>query len=527
MFATAIVGGGQRVVGARRAAPRPRRRSRAAFSRVASIDGASMSTPSTGREAEQRRGDREHAGAAADVEQRAALELLQQLRGRAASSGASPVPNARPGSITTASASAGGVSHGGPIQSGPTRTGWWNARQRSSQPASTSVGARAAEEVPEPLLAGRVGVRGELDALGPVDLLEALREELEHGRARLLGALGADLDRDSAQTGSAERALQLLEEALVVPVGVLVARRVELLEQAALLVGEPARHGDVDEHAVVAAAEALQHRHALAAQHAHLARLRAGRRARARPARRASRPSTVAPSAAWTIVRSTCEKMSLPSRTKRASGVTRTSDVDVAGAAAERAGVALAGDADALAVVDAGRDVDVERRATRATRPAPLALLARVLDDLAAAAAVRARLRADELAEDAARDLLQAAGCRRSAGRSSGCVPGSTPSPSQTAQVTATSNGTSTFDAARGVDELDLDLGADVGAALLRAPRRAAAEEVVAEERREEVAEAAEVEVRRREPARAEAGVAVAVVELRASRSSRAPRRPR
>ena len=33
-----------------------------------------------------------------------------------------PVPNARPGSITTATTSAGGSSHGGPIQQRPTRT---------------------------------------------------------------------------------------------------------------------------------------------------------------------------------------------------------------------------------------------------------------------------------------------------------------------------------------------------------------------------------------------------------------------
>ena len=49
-----------------------------------------------------------------------------------------PVPNARPGSMTTGTTSPGGRSHGGPIHSGPTRTGRWNSRQRSSQPASTS-----------------------------------------------------------------------------------------------------------------------------------------------------------------------------------------------------------------------------------------------------------------------------------------------------------------------------------------------------------------------------------------------------
>ena len=63
------------------------------------------------------------------------------------------------------------------------------------------VAARATEEVPQALLAARVGVRRELNAFGAVDLLEALGEELEHGRARLLQPLAPDLDRNSAETG--------------------------------------------------------------------------------------------------------------------------------------------------------------------------------------------------------------------------------------------------------------------------------------------------------------------------------------
>src|SRR4051812_9119255 len=72
---------------------------------------------------------------------------------------------------------------------------------------------------------------------------------------------------------SAERTLQLLEEAFVVTVGVLVARRVELLEQAPLLLAQVPGNGDVHEDALIAAPETLQHRHPLAAQHAHVARL--------------------------------------------------------------------------------------------------------------------------------------------------------------------------------------------------------------------------------------------------------------
>src|SRR5262245_14461868 len=181
----------------------------------------------------------------------------------------------------------------------------------------------------------------------------------------------------------------------------------ELLEQPAPLVGEAARHGDVDEHALVAAAEALQHRHALAAQHAHVAWLRAGlerqldgaverldadgRAERRLDDREVDLREDVVALAHEALV-----------------GTHAHEHVRVAGAAAERAGVALAGEADALAVVDAGRDVDVELARLECAARA-VARLARVLDHLSAPTALRARRRADELAEEAARDLLQTA----------------------------------------------------------------------------------------------------------------------
>ena len=59
-------------------------------------------------------------------------------------------------------------------------------------------------------------------------------------------------------------------------VGVLVAQLLELVEEPALVIGEAARDGDVHEHAMVAVAEALQHRHALAAKDADVAGLGAG-----------------------------------------------------------------------------------------------------------------------------------------------------------------------------------------------------------------------------------------------------------
>src|SRR5439155_1078700 len=91
------------------------------------------------------------------------------------------------------------------------------------------------------------------------------RAPARHARARS----GRRRDGDR----SAERTLQLLEEALVVAIRVGVARRLELEQQLPLLLAEAARHRDVDEHAMVAPAEALQHRHALAAQHANVAGL--------------------------------------------------------------------------------------------------------------------------------------------------------------------------------------------------------------------------------------------------------------
>ena len=51
------------------------------------------------------------------------------------------------------------------------------------------ISLRRTEGSPQPLLPRVVGVRDELEPVGVLDLLEALREELEHQRARRLGAL--------------------------------------------------------------------------------------------------------------------------------------------------------------------------------------------------------------------------------------------------------------------------------------------------------------------------------------------------
>src|SRR5213593_1177449 len=82
--------------------------------------------------------------------------------------------------------------------------------------------------------------------------------------------------RRPASADSTERALELLEEALVGLVRVLAGAALELGEQLALLRREAFRNRDVDHDPVLTAAEALEHRHPLAAQHANLAGLRSG-----------------------------------------------------------------------------------------------------------------------------------------------------------------------------------------------------------------------------------------------------------
>ena len=132
-------------------------------------------------------------------------------------------------------------------------------------------------------------------------------------------------------------------------------------------------------------------------------------------------------------------------------------DVDVAGATAERARVALAGEADPLAVVDARRDLDVERRAPRAcgrrrrTSRTDARRSGRCRGTPGRSRCGRTRRRGCARPAGAARG-------RRSARQVETLVPGLTPSPLHVSHVTATSSGTVADDAAGGVDEVDLDL---------------------------------------------------------------------
>jgi hypothetical protein len=287
----------------------------------------------------------------------------------------------------------------------------------------------------------------------------------------------------------------------------------EVLQETALLVREVARDCDVDEHAVVAAAASLQYRHAPAAQHADLARLRArlelelgvavervdghgGAEGRLRHGEVDGGDDVVAVAHEARV------------------GAHVDLDVDVARPPAEGARVALAREADSLAVVDPRRDVDLQLTLL-GHPPGARAVRARRLDHPAGAPAARAALRPDELAEHGARDRLQPpkplagrAGRRRRAG--GGARPGARGAADGDGEGHAAAN------AARRLDELHLDLGEHVSAARGAPARPAAeaAEEVVAEEGREEVGEVPEVELGGPEPTGSEALVAVTVVEL-------------
>ena len=170
----------------------------AAFRCVASTAAGSWSTASTGREAEARRRDREHARAAADVEQAPALEPVEQLEAE---------PRGR---VPAGAERAPGIDHdrldplGRRLPGRPDPELPDAHRPVEVAPALLPVGGHVvgphlAERGPEPLLARVVGVRDQLEPVGVLDLLEALREELEHQRPRRLGALDRDGRGDAAE----------------------------------------------------------------------------------------------------------------------------------------------------------------------------------------------------------------------------------------------------------------------------------------------------------------------------------------
>ena len=113
--------------------------------------------------------------------------------------GCAPVPNARPGSTTTAGSPAGGGSHGGPIQSPPARArGGGTAFQRSSHPPRRARRARAetrARISASPAVSVYTASSSDASCLA---LLEACRERsMSHARAISASAVGNE-DGDAA-----------------------------------------------------------------------------------------------------------------------------------------------------------------------------------------------------------------------------------------------------------------------------------------------------------------------------------------
>src|SRR5919198_5677154 len=165
--------------------------------------------------------------------------------------------------------------------------------------------------------------------------------------------------------------------------------------------------------------------------------------------------------------------------------------------------MALARDPEPLPVVDPGRNLDVERPLGDLP-PLTVAIAARVLDDASGALAPRAHLRVHELAERRLPNLLKAAGAV--ADRT---VNGSGSRLRAAAPARLADDGDGEPDLARhsvrGLDEVDLDIGGDVAAA--PPARTRDAEEIVAEEGREEVGDVAEVEVGGPVAARPQAGM--------------------
>src|SRR2546426_4308956 len=165
---------------------------------------------------------------------------------------------------------------------------------------------------------------------------------------------------------------------------------------------------------------------------------------------------------------------------------------------------------DSLTIVDARRDLDLDVSLLEHAA-GPMAFLTRLLDELPGAVARRTGPGAHELAEDAARDLTHAA-----------VAPTGWAGADLRLRLGAVSSATLAWNrdaerhvalcSSRHLRQVDLDPRRDVGAA--RAPSSSPAEEVVAEECREQIGEAAEVERGRLEAAATQTRMTEAVVEL-------------
>ena len=202
--------------------------------------------------------------------------------------------------------------------------------------------------------------------------------------------------------------------------------RAELLEQLLLLRAEPGRGLDLDLDDHVAMAAAVEHRHAGAALAQLLAGLDAGRDLDlVLLAVEAGHLDAAAERGGGDADRAAGEQGRALALEDRMAGEV-DEDVEVAVRAAAHARLALAGEADAGALVDSGGDADVER--ALALDPAlAAAFVARIGDHLADAAAGRAGALDDEeallgadLAAAVAHGAGAGAGARLGAGAAAG-----------------------------------------------------------------------------------------------------------
>ena len=152
------------------------------------------------REAERRGGDRQHARAAAEVDEpprRAGSSSSSSRHSRVVA--CAPVPNACPGSITTSSSADPAGSHGGrTVRRSPSTSGRWNSRQRSAQSSATSLVDTTSTSAP-PAGGPQVRQRRQLARRAvdrvldhvrvDVDLLDPARRQLQQLGQHQLGVL--------------------------------------------------------------------------------------------------------------------------------------------------------------------------------------------------------------------------------------------------------------------------------------------------------------------------------------------------
>src|SRR5262245_62079795 len=275
-----------------------------------------------------------------------------------------PVPKAMPGSITTSASPGRGGVQGGRTQSTPaTSIGWWKARSAARQSvrsgaASTSTGASAPRR---PCSSSGAGARSagsqksRATRPSPSGRSRQPAPRSAHASASTSGASSARV-RTVSRTSSAEGVLEAVEEALVLAVALLVEMALgQLRDRGPPLLARHPRSPDVDDHPLVAAAAAVEDREALAAQHDLLAGLGPRANLDALLLRDRRHRDLGAQHGVGHRDREPAhhvEAVALEPRVRRHPDL----DVQVARRRAAVAGVPAAGQADALAVRDPGRD---------------------------------------------------------------------------------------------------------------------------------------------------------------------------